>query len=236
MTQLGIICGSSLTVETISKLGQKCEAENEFGRIQYYHVGDCIILPRHGAETYAPPHEINYRANIAAMKDLGVEEIVAICSTGTLKRDVPLGTFILPDDVFCPWRRDSFFGNRGVGFSIPSVSSEVTDKLEAILSKGDHSYLSGGVYCQTLGPSFETKAEIAFMSSFCTVVGMTAAQEVFLACELGIKIALLCMVDNYAHGVAQTPLTMLEVQQTCKRNSLKVLSVLEDILNGYKNR
>jgi len=161
---LGIITGTNpIGEEFEERIGRKETVRTEYGDVEIFEGSDAIFLPRHGSVRDTPPHRINHRANISALKELGVDGVICVCSTGSLNPEIPPGTIVVPHDYI---------------------------------------NLDGGVYVQTHGPRFETKAEIRVLGQFADIVGMTMANEATLCCEAGIPVAALCTVDNYANGVA----------------------------------
>ncbi len=232
MSSRAIICGSGLLDSPLFSRGSRGTVSTEYGEVGFLRVGGAFLFQRHGLDVFSPPHAINFRALIAAAADLGAKEIFSFCSVGSLRLSLPPGSLVIPDDVFCPWRRETFFGTRGVYFTIPSVSSALMDVIEELLRARGFDYHRGGTYCQTIGPTFETRAEIRFLQSVGDVVGMTAAQEVFLASELEIPIALLCSCDNYANGVVEETLRFETVEKTAARNRSRLEAIIEDLCAG----
>jgi purine nucleoside phosphorylase len=126
---------------------------------------------------------------------------VGICSVGSLKPSIGVGSLLVCDDFWCPSDLRRVYADARAhlmpGFSAP-VRAAILDVVRAA---GFHP-LGHGVYANAAGPRFETKAEIRMMADYCDVVGMTAAHEASACAEVGLPYALLAMVDNYAHGVA----------------------------------
>ncbi len=168
---------------------------------------DFLFLPRHGEKGYATAASwVNYRANIYALKDLGVERIVSWSGPGAIKPDYAIGQFVVPHDVLDETRRrkDTFFENKGIGFvrQNPVFCPCLRDALLQGLRELRLSHSDGGVYVCTEGPRLETAAEIRKYAALgADLVGMTLCPEVFLARELEICYASVCYVTNYAEGV-----------------------------------
>ncbi len=194
---LGIIAGTSLIGEEFK--GRKCRKETvmtEYGDVDVFGGSDAIFLPRHGIAMDTPPHRINHRANIAALKESGVDGVVCVCSTGSLNPEMPPGTLVVPDDYINFGMPLTFYDDE-----IRHIVPALDEGLRSRIVKASHGK-DGGVYVQTHGPRFETKAEIRVLGQFADIVGMTMANEATLCCEAGIPVAALCTVDNYANGVA----------------------------------
>jgi len=96
---LGIIAGTNLIgAEFEERIGRKETVSTEYGDVEVFEGSDAIFLPRHGIAMDTPPHRINHRANISALKESGVAGVVCICSTGSLKPEIPPGTLVVPHD------------------------------------------------------------------------------------------------------------------------------------------
>ncbi|KAA0001438.1 MAG: MTAP family purine nucleoside phosphorylase [Thermoplasmata archaeon] len=165
---------------------------------------EIFFLPRHGRGHDMPPHKINYRANIQALKDAGVERIIAVSTVGSMKEGISAGSMFVPDDFIDFTKRPStFFDDEVVHVDMsqpfcPEVREAI---LKAARKRGK---VFEGTYVSTEGPRFETKAEIAMMGKFADVVGMTLVPEVVLARERGMCYASLCIVSNMAAGLQQS--------------------------------
>lgn len=190
------------------------ERNTPFGRSQPVFVftkpsGSFLFLSRHGEKGYsiAAPF-VNYRANIYALKDLGVKQIVSWSGPGSLSSDYTIGQFVLVDDVIDETRRrpTTFFEHGGLGFirQNPVFCPHMRDLLALALSGLRLDFSSTGTYVCTEGPRLETPAEIRkFLLCGGQLVGMTLVPEVFLAKELEMCYAALCYVTNYAEGMRQ---------------------------------
>jgi len=174
-------------------------------------VLDGVGQARHGEEGYnlAAPW-VNDRANLYALKDLGVERIVSWSSPGSLDESVAAGDLVLPDDVLDESRGPavSFFEGKGIGVIrmdspfCPSLRRSFASALEAM----GIPFHDGGVYAATRGPRLETRAEVKKLRLLGgTVVGMTLAPELFLARELEMCYAAVCLVVNGAEGLRERP-------------------------------
>ncbi|RJP71991.1 MAG: phosphorylase [Candidatus Abyssobacteria bacterium SURF_17] len=190
------------------------ERDTPFGKSQPVFLltkpsGSFLFLSRHGEKGYsiAAPF-VNYRANIYALKDLGVKQIVSWSGPGALSSDYRIGQFVLVDDVIDETRRRpaTFFEHGGLGFvrQNPVFCPHMRDLLARALSGLKLDFASKGTYVCTEGPRLETPAEIRKFS-VCGghLVGMTLVPEVFLAKELEMCYAALCYVTNYAEGIRQ---------------------------------
>lgn len=167
-------------------------------------------LSRHGEDYYrvSAPF-VNYRANIYAAKELGVERIISWSGPGSLRNDIHPGDLLVPHDVidFTKHRPLTFFEGKGLGFirQNPVFCPEITDAFENVLS-GFEEYRGKGVYVCTEGPRLETPSEIRFFRMIGgDMIGMTVIPEVFLAKELEICYCAVCYISNYAEGIREFP-------------------------------
>ncbi len=161
------------------------------------------FLPRHGKGHRIPPSEINYRANIDALKRCGVRDIVSVSACGSFREEMAPGDFVVVDQFLDRTRSrpGSFFGTGCVAhvpFAFP-VCPRLADTLEAAAREADATVHRGGIYVAIEGPQFSTYAEsIIFREMLgCAVVGMTNLPEARLAREAEICYATLAMVTDY---------------------------------------
>ena len=204
------------------------QIKTPYDTVKYKTDGKSVFLQRHGKAS-VPPHRINHRANIQAMKDLGVEKIVAINSVGSLRTALKPGTFIIPDDFISPWQIPTFFDSR-MKFIVPEMDKELGKLLYGICKRHIAYLHFGGTYIQTTGPRLETKAEIRMLKGYGHIIGMTMASEATLCMEYDIPYASLCSIDNYCNGIARTPLTMQEINSNVARNIRTIEEVIEMLI------
>lgn len=163
---------------------------------------DLVFLPRHGRGHVVPPGEVNYRANIAALKMLGVTDVLSLSAVGGLRAELPPGTFVIVDQFVdrTVGRAASFFG-RGlvahVSMAHP-VCARLGDHLQAALAGLKIPHARGGTYLAMEGPQFSTFAESALYRAWnCDVVGMTNLPEAKLAREAELCYASIAMVTDF---------------------------------------
>jgi len=198
-----------------------------------------VFIPRHGSTHSIPPHLINYRANIWALKKLGVRQILATTAVGSLNSSMKPGDLVLPDQFidFTKLRVSTFYegGERGVVHV--DMTSPYCDTLRQIvsLSATDLNFPvhSDGCYICTEGPRFETAAEIrAYAKLGGDVVGMTGVPEAVLAREAEICYVTVSMVTNFAAGISADPLTHREVLDTMQQNSANIQELLNHVIKN----
>ena len=185
-----------------------------------------VFLPRHGRGHRISPSEINYRANIWALKNLGIRKIMATTAVGSLNPDMKPGEFVLADQLidFTRSRVSTFYegGERGVVHVdlttpyCPELRREMSEMAKELkLSAHD-----AGCYVCTEGPRFETSAEVrAFAKLGGDVVGMTGSPEAVLAREAEMCYVTVSMVTNFAAGLSKENLTHHEVLDTMNQNA-----------------
>ncbi len=162
----------------------------------------CVFLPRHGRGHPLPPSALNYRANIDALKRLGVTDILSLSAVGSLKAELPPGHFVIVDQFIDRTfaREKSFFGPGCVGHVSVAhpVCPRLGDALEQAAMGLDLPVTRGGTYLVMEGPQFSTKAESELYRSWgCSVIGMTNMPEAKLAREAEICYATVAMVTDY---------------------------------------
>ena len=194
---------------------------------------EILFLTRHGKGHVVPPHLVNYRANIAALKKLNARAIFASAAVGSLNMEMGAGSLVILDQFldFTKDRPGTFFTGKELPVVHTDMSYPYCDFLRSLLNeKGQELQLPihpSGTYACTEGPRFESAAEIKmFRVVGGHVVGMTGVPEVVLAREAGICYASVALVTNYAAGISPTLLTHEEVVEEMKQSAEKFLSLL----------
>ena len=210
---LGIIGGTGLTQLTNLEITHRQVARTPygepsgaltFGRICGQEV---IFLARHGYGHTIPPHEVNYRANLWALKTHGVDRVASVATVGGIHPDLIPGTLVIPDQIIdYTYGRDTTFfvgGDKAVvhlDFTFPYCQLMRAALNAAALASGI-SLRDGGVYGAVQGPRLETAAEINRLErDGADMVGMTGMPEAYLARELELSYAAVGVVVNYAAG------------------------------------
>ncbi|WP_346866314.1 MTAP family purine nucleoside phosphorylase [Methanocalculus sp. MSAO_Arc2] len=220
-TMLGIIGGTSLFFADLPPLEEKI-IPTPYGKALVY-TGDICLIPRH--QNTLPPHNINHRAHIAALKILGVDRIVAFGSVGSLHVKYPPGSLLIPKD-FISWGKIPTFHDTTMVHVMPGFDHN----LIIALANMHPDIKIGGTYIQTTGPRFETVAEVQTLSRIADMVGMTVASEATLAAELKIKIAAICTVDNYANGIGDELISYETIVAAAKEGSARISLILERVV------
>ena len=166
-----------------------------------------LVLFRHGREeSRIAAHRVNYRANIWALRELGATQLVAYATTGSVDPDLPIGSFVVPDQIIdYTHSREGSFETEGIkehfDFTFP-FSDDLRDRIiEAAFAAG-LAPRDGGTYACSQGPRYETAAEIAkFSLDGCSIVGMTLMPEAPLARQISLSYAALALVMNPGAGI-----------------------------------
>lgn len=240
---IGIIAGSGIYELVGMKVVESVRVETPYGEpsgdLVRSEIRDVsvVFLPRHGPGHTIPPHRVNYRANIWALKRLGVRRVVSIGAVGGIRGDLSPGNIVVGSEIldFTKGRMGTFFDGPDVvhvDFSSPYCEDMQRLIMEAAQRKGGD-VVKGVTYVAVEGPRLETSAEIAFYrAAGAHVVGMTAMPEAALAregemCYLGIYV-----VTNSAAGTSAEKLTVQEVMRVMQSSTSTLLSLLSDALPG----
>ena len=243
MAKLAIIGGTGVYNPGILKSTREQVIATPYGEalvtLGEYEGNEVAFLARHGRKHTVPPHRINYRANIYALKKLGVQQIVATTAVGSLNTAMAPGDFVLPDQFldFTKQREHTFFdGENGRVVHIDVTTpycGRLRDGVAACAKSFGYACHNGGVYVCTEGPRFETPAEInMFRTMGGDLVGMTNVPEVVLAREAEICYATLSIVTNFAAGMSDAPLTHKEVLDVMKESVGRFRNLTTAILDG----
>ncbi len=195
---------------------------------------EIIFLARHGKGHTIAPSDINYRANIDAMKRLGVTDIISLSACGSFRDDLPPGTFVIADQFIDRTRgRQSTFFEKGlvahVSMADP-VCPKLCDALEASCKALGFAYQRGGTYLVMEGPQFSSRAESLLYKSWgCAVIGMTNMPEAKLAREAELPYATLAMITDYDCWRERDEVDIGDILRVMGENVEKAKSLLRDI-------
>lgn len=197
-----------------------------------------VFLARHGESHHIAPHQINYRANLYALKQQGVSHVIAVNAVGGINADFAPLTIALPDQIIdYSWGRAHSFGDMAhsdtghgkvqhIDFTWP-YSSELRASIIKASAQAGISVQATGVYGCTNGPRLETKAEISKMAGDgCDMIGMTGMPEAALARELGIEYASIALVVNWCAGIADAEITMQAIMHNLEKGMQPVKQLL----------
>ena len=211
-------------------------AEIELGEWQNQRVA---FLPRHGRQHAVAPHKINYRANIWALQQLGVSDIIAINAVGGIGDEYPPHTIAVPDQLidYTSGREHSFFDGESqdlehIDFTWP-YSARLRQHIISAASRQNIDVVNSGTYGCTNGPRLETAAEVRKLAADgCNIVGMTGMPEAALARESGLEYAAIALVVNWCAGLSAVEVSMDEIrlilEQEVSRVRQLILATLDE--------
>lgn len=191
--------------------------------------GAAIVQRHDSSQDYVLPHQIDHAANLRPLAEQGCDRVLAIASVGSLKTELAVGSLVCPDDFIALHLGYSVFGDQRA-HTAPSFDARWRAEVVAAWGAGGETPVDGGVYWQTLGPRFETPAEIRLMAAHADVVGMTVAAECIVAGELGLDYAAVCVVDNLANGLGESELSVIEMEADRLINAEKLREGLARVL------
>ncbi len=244
---IGIFGGSGLYSMKELKVVEKVSLNTPFGPpseevvIGELNGARMAFLPRHGIGHFVPPSEINFRANIYAMKELGVEQIISVSAVGSMKEMLRPGHFSIPHQFIDKTTRrvSTFFTTGMVGhvaladpicLATAKVLSSAAKKVNAVVHEG-------GTYICIEGPQFSTRAESNVYRQWdVDVIGMTNATEAKLAREASICYATLALVTDYDCWKEEEPVTVEAVIEIMHKNVGTAQEVLKKLASEIKNK
>lgn len=243
MTKVAIIGGTGLTSIKGLEIAGREIVQTPFGEpsgplVRGSLAGqEVYFLPRHGAAHTIPPHKINYRANIWALKETGVEQVIAVNAVGGIREDMQPGTLIVPDQVidYTISRTNTFFEDGlkqvvHIDFTEPFCES-LRQNIITAADNASIEVIKEGTYAATQGPRLETAAEINRLENDgCHLVGMTCMPEAALAREQELCYASISVVANLAAGRGIEDLTMEMIEKNLNDGMEKVRQLLEAVI------
>lgn len=230
MERLGVLSGTFMLERSdwIRK-GKKQRIQNAYGEATAIETDSVVFILRHGDNpaNYILPHRVNHPANLQALKDLGVTEVIGINSTGSLKTSLRPGRIVIPDDFISFTPTPTICESKPIHVT-PSFNESVRRKLIAAARKIHLNAVETGIYWQTTGPRLETRAEIRMMSGFADIVGMTLVSEAVIALEMGLPYASACSIDNFGNGLVEKPLSLEEIVSGTRKNADLMIRLLQE--------
>ncbi len=238
--EIGIIGGSGVYDISMIREAEQIKVYTPFGDTSdRVTLGDfegrkVAFIPRHGKGHRIPPHRVNYRANIWALKELGVSRIIAPSAVGSLQPEIEPGQIVFPDQfIDMTKRRESTFYDGGQVAHVSLADPVCPEMREVAQAQGRSlslSFQGKGTYVCIEGPRFSTRAESALFRSWgAHVIGMTMVPEVNLAREKGMCYMTVAMVTDYDVW-ADRPVSAQEVVETLQHNVEKVQRLLSALI------
>ncbi len=243
MADIAIIGGTGLTqLETLDII-RKEVVHTPFGEasgpVTHGRLAgkDVAFIARHGYGHTIPPHKVNYRANIWALKSVGADTILAVAAVGSINSELAPGLLAIPDQIidYTYGRKQTFFEEdldhvTHIDFTNP-YSLDFRDKLVIAAKSSGINFFNGGTYGATQGPRLETAAEIKRLErDGCDMVGMTGMPEAALARELGLAYSAITVMANWAAGIVEGEITMDEIQLNLNAGMTDVKKVIQNLM------
>lgn len=239
MTKLAFIGGTGLTQLAGLTISKREKLNTPYGSpsadfiVGEFNQQPVVFLARHGSPHTIAPHKINYRANIWGLKQLGVQNIVAVAAVGGITDAMVPAHIVIPDQIidYTHSREHTFFEDENypvthIDFTFP-YSSALRNRLINAANLAAIDISENGTYGCTQGPRLESIAEISRMErDGCDLVGMTGMPEAALAKELGMNYASVSVVANWAAGKSEGEITMAEIEENLHsgmKNTAKLL-------------
>lgn len=198
---------------------------------------EIVFMVRHGVSHAIPPHRVNYRANLWALKDIGIEKLISIAAVGGITSELTPSRIAFPGQIIdYTWSRANTFFEDGIDQVIHiDFTRPYCEKLRQALIRAAEEAgieaLAAGTYGATQGPRLETAAEIDRMErDGCDMVGMTGMPEAALARELELRYATCAVVANRAAGRGPEPLSMKVIEANLKVGIMQVQRLLQYVI------
>ncbi|BES80751.1 S-methyl-5'-thioadenosine phosphorylase [Pyrodictium abyssi] len=239
--EIGIIGGSGLYDPGIVENPQEVKVYTPYGEPSDYIIVGTVrgrrvaFLPRHGRGHRIPPHRINYRANIWALKSLGVKWIISVSAVGSLREDYRPGDMVVPDQFIDMTKKREYTFFDGPVVAHVSMADPFCEQLrQEIITVGKELGFrihERGTYICIEGPRFSTRAESRIWKDVfkADIIGMTLVPEVNLACEAQICYATIALVTDYDVW-ADKPVTAEEVTRVMKENTERARRLLYELI------
>jgi 5'-methylthioadenosine phosphorylase/5'-methylthioinosine phosphorylase len=243
MTDLAIIGGTGLTTLEALEVTRQEVVDTPFGEpscpltYRQLYGKEVVFLPRHGSKHTIPPHKINYRANLWALKKTGATRLIAVAAVGGISSTLAASELAIPDQIIdYTWGREHTFFEEDlkqvthVDFTYPYCTELRGLLLKAAVAAGLQ-VANKATYGAIQGPRLETAAEIDRLErDGCQVVGMTGMPEAALARELELSYAAIAVIVNPAAGRGEGLIEMAIIEQNLKIGMEKVIRLLEHLI------
>lgn len=245
MSKIAIIGGTGLTQLTGLEIVDEVNIDTPWGKpsaaiiVGNYNNKEVLFLPRHGNPHTIPPHKVNYQANICALKESDVTEIIAVNAVGGITEAMLPCHIVIPDQLidYTHSRIDTFYDEDldevvHIDFTEP-YSTSTRNKLIESAEQNNINISTTGTYAVTQGPRLETAAEIKRLENDgCDIVGMTSMPEASLSRELEMDYACCALVVNWAAGKTDEVITMETIENNLKEGIGKIQTLLAKVLSN----
>lgn len=244
---MGIIGGSGLYDPDIFTNPKEVKVHTPYGEpSDFVTVGEVggrkvAFLPRHGRRHRIPPHKINYRANVWALKELGAKWVISVSAVGSLRMDYKPGDFVVPDQFIDMTKGREYTFYDGPVVAHVSMADPFCNSLRKVVIASAKrlgiTVHDRGTYVCIEGPRFSTRAESHLWKDVfkADIIGMTLVPEVNLACEAQMCYSTVAMVTDY-DVFAERPVTAEEVSKVMAENTAKAKQLLRDVILSLPER
>jgi 5'-methylthioinosine phosphorylase len=243
---LALIGGTGLT--ELDKSAETLEIETPYGppsagiRVVLLDPLRLLFLPRHGNPHRYPPHKVNYRANMWALREAGADHVLAVYAVGGVDENYHPGVLAAPDQLIdYSWGREHTYCDSGevelvhVDFTNP-YEGPLRQALLATAGKQNINLTDGGCIGVFQGPRLESAAEVRkARGDGCHMAGMTALPEAGLARELGLDYAGLAVVSNYGAGMTGEPLSEDDIAETLREPMQEVRRLVQGVTENLSH-
>jgi 5'-methylthioadenosine phosphorylase len=236
--EIGIIGGTGVYDPDLLKDKKEVKVDTPYGPpsdlviVGTYEGRKVAILPRHGKTHTIPPHKVNWRANIHALKGLGVKRILATCATGSLREDYKPGDVVIVDQFIDFSKNPHTFYDEGKFYHVGMAEPFCPILRDIIIKSAKDSGIAfhdKGTYLRIEGPQLSTKAASKMYSSFADIIGMTGIPEAILSREFGICFAIIATITDYDVCIGkQTPFE--EMKNVMSKNINNTRKLIEEAI------
>jgi len=233
--EIGIIGGTGVYNPDILEDAKQIKLYTPFGptsdliTIGFLKCRKIAFIPRHGSAHTIPPHKVNNRANIWAMKEIGATRIISTCATGSLQENYKPGDIVIVDQ-FVDWGKSVETFYEGGKFYHVSLADPFCPELRKILIDAAKELNipvhEKGTYLRISGPQFSTRSASKMYRSFADLIGMTGVPESILSRELELCHAIICTITDY-DVYKEKPVSMEEVKNTMAKNMENLKKLIE---------
>lgn len=238
--KLALIVGSGASADDVAaaiSIDPPPEPVTANGRHVLMTEGVAVLSRHRSAPSrgFTPAHLLDHEANLATLAELGCDRILAVCSVGSLRPDLGVGSVVAADDFFALGISPTTFADER-GHLVPGFDQTWRSEVVDAWWQADtcRPIRDRGTYAHMPGPRFETPSEVRFLATVADVVGMTAAAECVLAGEMGLPYAAVCQVDNMANGVSGEHLRFDEVAANAGRNASRLTADIAAVTRTLK--
>ncbi len=236
-----VIGGSGVVGSSLMSMTRRMIARTPYGEpsgpLNFAEIGgkSAVFIARHGPGHIHPPHKVNYRANLWALKEAGANAVVSIAAVGGISDNAGPGVIVIPEQMidYTHGREHTYFDGgdrqvRHIDFTMP-YDAKLRDAMISAAKRANEAVVNGGTYAATQGPRLETSAEINRLAGDgATLVGMTGMPEAALARELDLPYAHICVVANWAagRGDSKTAISHDAIEATMRASVDRVAKII----------